>query len=206
MNEIEFEKKYHERYVRWQDKTREQLSFFNNLLFTLSIGFLSFAYKNLQISNIKFCICSPNCKTTLLVISIISIALSIFVGLLCVINRLYDFRTTAHINQVRYWFEKSTNNSNKGKLDGKTPEKFSCCDRNFLTFKVLTEKYPRLRIEDCDDFHSMSPGNKKTFNDDFRELRNIAHNLGIGTWIRVKWQIALFFIGIISFVFSHFSI
>jgi len=46
--EIDFEKKYHERYVRWQDKTREQFSFFNNLLLTLSVGFISFGYDNLM--------------------------------------------------------------------------------------------------------------------------------------------------------------
>lgn len=203
MSEIDFEKKYHERYVRWQDKTREQLSFFNNLLFTLSVGFLSFAYKNIFVSNIKICLCHPQYNTTLYFCSILFISSSILVGLLCVINRLYDFRITSQINQVRYWFEKSTYNTNKEKLDGKTPEKFSCCKRNLLIFKVFFEIYPRLRLEDCNGFHSMSPEEKKSFNEDFKKLRNIAHNLGIGTWTRIKWQIGLFFIGILLFAIAQ---
>ncbi len=204
MNKIDYEKRYLERYKRWQDKTREQLSFFNNLLFTLSVGFLSFAYKNLLESKVEFSFCHPKFSTTLLVISIISIALSVLVGLLCTINRLYDFRITTHINQVRYWFEKSIYNTNKGKLDGKTPEKCSWCERNLLTFKVLLEIYPRLTLEDCDDFHTkMSEKEKELFNENFRNLRKIAHNLGIGTWTRVKWQILLFAIGVILFVITE---
>lgn len=202
MSEIDYEKKYLERYRRWQDKTREQLSFFNNLLFTLSVGFLSFAYKNLLDSKVEFSFL----QTTLLVISIISIALSVLVGLFCAINRLYDFRITTHINQVRYWFEKSIYNTNKGKLDGKTPEKCSWCERNLLTFKVLLEIYPRLTLEDCDNFHTiMSEKEKELFKENFRNLRKIAHNLGIGTWTRVKWQILLFAIGVILFVISRLA-
>ena len=45
---------YSERHVRWADKTLSQLSFYNNLLLTLGVGFLSFAYKDSKIVDLHF--------------------------------------------------------------------------------------------------------------------------------------------------------
>jgi hypothetical protein len=200
----EKENKYRERYVRWQDNTRKQLSFFNNLLLTLSVGFLSFAYKNISDMKIEFSLSDPDLSTTLLVLSIVSILMSIFVGLLCVINRLYDFRITTHINRIRYWVEKSKNNTDKSRLDGKTPQKYCWLKRFFLTIKVLFEKYPKITLKDCDRFYSkMTEPEKVVFNNNFKKLREIAHNLGIETWTKLKWQIGLFFVGILLFVVAQ---
>jgi hypothetical protein len=195
MSEINLEKKYHERYVRWQDKTREQLSFFNNLLLTLSIGFLSFAYKNILNSDMQVCICYSKLSTTLLLISIASIGLSIFVGLMCVISRLYDFRITAHFNQVRYWVYKFTKQSFKDK----SPTKFKRGKRFVLFFNVICNKYPKISIEESKKYDSNEEFKSK-IDELFDELRSIAHNLGLGSWNKLKWQIGLFFIGILSFV------
>jgi hypothetical protein len=200
MSEIEFEKKYRERYVRWSDKTREQLSFFNNLLLTFSIGFLSFVLTQEKYSvNIRV---STQAQNGLLLISILLILLSVLVGLLLVINRLYDFRITSHINQVRYWFEKSQKNTPKIRLDKETPENYCCSKRLILTFKVLLEKYPRIKIEDCDEYHTLSEKEKREFKEKFRKLRNVAHNLSLGTWNKLKWQIFLFFIGLLLFAIT----
>ena len=204
MSDVNFEKKYSERYAKWQDKTREQLSFFNNLLLTLCVGFLSFVFANSHYTK-KIEISSEN-KNFYIIVSIILISLSILSGLLVVINRLYDFRITSHINQVRYWFEKKQKNISKIRLDEKTPEKFCCCTRFNLMFKVLFEKFPRIRIEDCEEYHLIySEEEKREFNKKFRTLRNYTHNLGLNTWCQIKYQIVLFFIGIICFVISHFQ-
>ncbi len=201
----ELEKIYHERYTRWQDKTREQLSFFNNLLLTLSVGFLSFVFANSQY-NIMIDLRSENLNFYFFT-SIILMSFSIFSGLLVVINRLFDFRITSHINQVRYWFEKKQKNTDKVNLAEKTPEKFCYCTRFYLTIKVLFEKIPRINIEDCEEYHLIySEIEKKEFNNKFRTLRNYTHNLGLNTWYQLKWQIGLFSLGIICFVISHFSI
>lgn len=205
MSEKEFESKYYERHIRWSEKTRDQLSFFNNLLLTFSIGFLSFVLAKEKYSenlNVLFII-----ENTLLFISLISILLSIIVGLFLVINRLYDFRITSQINIIRYWFEKHQENTPKKRLDEKSPDNYCCCKRLGLTFKVICEKYPRISIEDCKEYHKiLSEKEKVEFKIKFRNLRNISHNLGIGTWTKLKWQIGLFLIGIVCFVFSHFSI
>lgn len=202
MNNIESENKYLEKYVRWSDKTRDQLSFFNNLLLTISIGFLSFVFTQEKYSgSLKFPI---QVNSILMSTSVILILLSVIIGLLLVVNRLYDFRITSHINIVRYWFEKYQENKTKIRLDEKTPDDYCSCKRLSLTFKVLFEKYPRIKIEDCKEYQSIfSEREKREFNDKFRALRNLAHNLGIGTWTKIKWQIGLFLIGIICFVVRH---
>ncbi len=199
MNDVNFEKKYVERYTKWQDKTKEQLSFFNNLLLTVSIGFLSFIFANSQYYK-KIEINSEN-QNIYFIISVILILLSILSGLLVVINRLYDFRITSHINQVRYWFEKMQKNSPKIRLDEKTPEKFSCGKRFCLTLKVLFDRFTRIRIEDCEEYHLIySEKEKREFSKKFRTLRNYTHNLGLSTWGQLRCQILLFFIGITTFV------
>ena len=50
----EKENKYHERYIKWRDKTRDQLSFFNNLLLTVSVGFLSYSFTKISLSHYYF--------------------------------------------------------------------------------------------------------------------------------------------------------
>lgn len=202
----ELEKKYLDRYTKWQDKTREQLSFFNNLLLTISTGFLSFV-----ITQEKYSVhlrVSTQELNFLMLFSILLVLSSILVGLLLVINRLYDFRITTHINQVRYWFKKKQKDKDEDSLDEKTPEKFCFCTRFFLSLKVVFKEIPRINIEDCEDYHLIySEIEKREFKNKFRTLRNYTHNLGIVTWVKLKWQIGLFLLGILSFVIAQlFSI
>lgn len=200
MNELE--NKYHERYVRWQDNTRKQLSFFNNLLLTLSVGFLSFAYMDISDLNIELRLSNPNVSTTLLVYSIVSISISVFVGLLCVINRLYDFRITTHINQVRYWVWKHSNIE----LDENSSLEYNKCERRLLTISLFCCGFRRIKIEECKELKNACFEKRCEFSAKFKKLRTLTHNLGIGTWNRLNWQILLFIIGIVCFVLSHFSI
>jgi hypothetical protein len=195
----EKENKYHERYVRWQDKTREQLSFFNNLLLTLSVGFLSFAYKNFLDQKIEFNLSHPKLSTTLLVFSIVSISISIFVGLLCVINRLYDFRITTHINQIRYWVWKHSNTE----LDESSSPEYNKCERRLLTISLFCCGFKRIKIEECKEFKNACFEKRGEFSAKFKKLRTLTHNLGIGTWNRLNWQIGLFFVGILLFVVAQ---
>src|SRR5690606_14135236 len=95
-------KEYRDREVWWTEKSLSQLSFFNNLLLTLSIGFLTFAYKEFSFSHLHFNFNNPNWSLTLIVFSILFALISIVVGLLVAINRLYDFRLTRKVNQIRH--------------------------------------------------------------------------------------------------------
>ena len=60
-------KDYQERNKRWQDKTNQQISFFNNLILTLSVGFLSFSYKEIKISDLTINTDTYDLKLTFIV-------------------------------------------------------------------------------------------------------------------------------------------
>lgn len=197
----EKENKYHERHIKWSDKTRDQLSFFNNLLLTISIGFLSFVFANEQYSQ-KLEICSVN-QSFYIIMSVFLILISIFSGLLVVITRLYDFRITSHINQVRDWI---FTYSNGMKLSIQSSVDYKCFHRFVLTIKVITNNFDRIKFHECKKLNSKSDIEIEHFFQKFEQLRAISHNLGIATWTNLKWQIGLFLLSIICFVASHFSI
>jgi len=196
--------KYHERLVRWRDKSIAQLSFFNNLLLTLAVCFLSFSYNKINFSNYYFVFNNfnllssknkINCKPTLLSISLILISLSIIFGLLVALVRLYDFRITSQIIQVRSWVEVNLN----------VPyHKYSVCKRILLIYKVAFFKYPKIEYRQCVKYKSMSNIERRALKKDFRELRSISHNLGELTWSNLNCQIVCFFFGILLFGFAQF--
>ncbi len=201
MSEIEFEKKYRERYVRWSEKTRDQLSFFNNLLLTFSIGFLSFVLTQEKYSEnleVPFII-----ENAFIISSVILILLSVLVGLLLVINRIYDFRITSHINQVRHW---TFMYSNGMELSNRSSINYKCFHRLVLSIKVITKNFDKIKFHECEKLNSKSDIEIEQFFQKFEQLRAISHNLGIATWTNLKWQIGLFLLSIICFVASHFSI
>lgn len=184
-------KNYQERYKRWQDKTNQQVSFFNNLILTLSVGFLSFSYKEIKISDLSFEIVAYDLKLTLFVFSLIIILVSIFCGLIAAISRLYDFRVTTHINQVRYWVLKHSDQY----LDESSLKDYK--EKTPSLFCLMITGLERIDIDDCKSLKSNTKSN-------FKRLRALAHKLGITTWKKLLWQIWLFFIGIALFVISLF--
>jgi ABC-type amino acid transport system permease subunit len=205
MGKIALKNKYHERLVRWRDKSITQLSYFNNLTLTLAVGFLSFSYDKINFSNYYFVfnnsdllisIKNINCKPTLLSLSLILIFLSIIFGLLVALVRLYDFRITSQIIQVRSWVGENLNIQY---------HKYSVCKRILLIYKVSFVKYPKFEYRECVKFKFMSNIEKRAFKKNFRELRSISHNLGELTWSNLSWQIVFFFFGILLFVIAQFS-
>lgn len=203
--------KYNERTIRWQDKSRSQLSYVNDLVLTLSIAFLSFGYDydifsetssvfqgiSINVKSIVVALISIECDVTLIKFSFIFSGLSVFFGFLTIIYRLYDFRLTSQINLVRFRAWKHS----EAKLDESTPDKYNCLRRFTLTFKVLSEKYPKITIEECKNF-GLNPEDS-TLKHSFRELRNIVHNLGVGTWSMIKFQIISFAFSILLFVVAQ---
>lgn len=187
--------KYHERHIKWRDKTRDQLSFFNNLLLTISIGFLSFVFANEQYFH-ELEICSVN-QNHNIIISVILILISIVFGLLVALTRLYDFIITAQIVQIRSWVNKE--------IPSQT-HNYSICSKLFLLFKVIFGQYKKIEYRSCVKLEYMSKVEKRVFYKDFRNLRCIAHNLGGLTWLNLNWQILFFLIGIVCFVLSNFLI
>jgi len=99
-----------ERFVRWQTNLRNQVSFTNNLLLTISIGICGFFFNLLTQENFKITIENKSrlCYGLFLLI------MSILVGILTGLSRIIDFRltlnkinkgleTTNDIDNLKYW-------------------------------------------------------------------------------------------------------
>lgn len=95
-----------ERFVRWQTNLRNQVSFTNNLLLTISIGICGFFF-NLVIKE-DFTI-SDTFRAGIYIL-----LLSVFLGIIANISRIIDFRLTlkkiktefdnkSNIEDLKYW-------------------------------------------------------------------------------------------------------
>lgn len=186
--------KYEDRYTRWADITLSQLSFYNNLLLTLGVAFLSFAYQDLKPLNLECSIKNIDWPLTLYVFSFIVVMLSIFTGSMASMSRLYDFRITSHVNLIRRRVFEHSNI----KLNGKTPEKFSFWKNLYLPYKLFCKDYTKITLEQCEDWEK----NKNKLDASFVELRTLSHNLGLGTWCRIRWQTFSFLLAIIFYAAS----
>lgn len=79
-----------ERFTRWQQILREHLSYLNNLILTFSIGI--FGYLLSQLKDKEFQpVC---CEKLFFTFGILTIILSIIIGMTTSFCRLLDFRTT----------------------------------------------------------------------------------------------------------------
>ena len=181
------------------EKSVNQLSFFNNLILTLGVGFIAFGYKNIDLKSLTFTLSNIDCAMTLSFLSILSMALSIILGLFVGLNRLWDFRITRQINQIR---QNMYEHSQK-KLDESTPQRYNRYDRVTLYCRLFREKYPRINIEQCKAFKNYDTAKQKKIEENFRELRKITHNLGLNTWSKTKYQTFFFGVGIFLFVISE---
>ena len=190
---------YHDRNIRWTEKAVNQLSFFNNLILSLGVGFIAFGYKNIDLKPITFTLSNIDYAMTLSVLSILSTALSIILGLFIGLNRLWDFRITRQINQIR---QNMYEHSQK-KLDESTPKRYKRYDSVKLYWRLFREKYPRINIEQCKAFKSDDTTRQKIIEENFRELREITHNLGLNTWSKTKYQTFFFGMGIFLFLLGE---
>jgi uncharacterized membrane protein YbhN (UPF0104 family) len=90
-------KKDRESSIRWQGRTIEQFGYALNLILGLSVAALGYGLTFLLNDVIK----RPEWQNCLLVLSMLSLLLSIAVGLFCVVNRLRDFRATTETARNR---------------------------------------------------------------------------------------------------------
>lgn len=187
-------KEYQNRHIRWSDESLKQLSFYNNLLLTLSVGFLAFLFHKDSFIGVYFNYSNINWSLTILVGSAITITFSILLGLFVAINRLQDFRVSRKISFVRYGIYKHS----KGLLDETTPDRFNFWKRLTLAF----HNYPSLTIEECKAYKTAEFKEREKIRFKFRELRNIAHNLGRTSWNFTVAQTISLAIGIALYIFG----
>jgi len=88
---------------KWAELSIEQLSFFNNLLIVLGTGFLGLAFKGLSFSKYVISIHFENVPTFTM-FSLLFMALSVTINLLCSFNRLLVFNHQTHILRLQKRF------------------------------------------------------------------------------------------------------
>ncbi len=185
-------KEYHERQVRWGDRALDQLSVFNNLLITLGVGFLAFAYKSNESYKLtSFSTQNIDWALTLVNISTILIYFSIVSGLFVAINRLWDFRITRRINHIR---QNAYEHASKTKLNQSHCDKYSTTEKFSLYKMLIFDDVPDIPIK------SWEEADVTKFKEKFEELRSLAYNLGLNSWTNLKLQTTFLFFGITVYV------
>ena len=87
---------------QWHEISMKQLSFFNNLLIVLGVGFLGYAFKDANLAQYEFGgIFHIQFIPTLITSTFLLVTISILTGLLCGYNRLFDFRYTYQIAKLK---------------------------------------------------------------------------------------------------------
>lgn len=186
-NEVDRVDEYHQRRVRWINRSLDQFSIFNNLLISLGIGFLAFAYDsvNSKPSIITHSLSEIDWHITLLNFSTVFIYLSICKGLIIALSRLWDFRITRQIIRVR-----QNAYEHHGKLlpQGST-QSYTCIESMAMYIKLISRKYPNITYEQCKD-------SDKNILDEFNELRDISRNLGNISWNLLSIEVLFLLLGI----------
>lgn len=188
---------YHERHARWADKNSSQLSFYNNLLLTLSVGFLTFAYQDSKLIDLWSSLKNIDCSLTAYVFSVLAVMFSILTGLVASISRLYDFRITSHIILIR----QRVLEHSRLRIDEKTPQKIHYLKRMLLPYKLFIFDFPTITLEQCKSWND----NKVDLTGIFSNLRSMSFNLGLATWSRTKLQTLFLLVAIILYVTSILS-
>jgi len=102
--------KHRDRFVRWQGITITQFGYAINLILTFATAALGFSIALVRDKEFRELL-PQHCGKWLLIGVLISFAASIVAGLLCVLNRLRDFRTTAQIARRRQKLETGTDSA-----------------------------------------------------------------------------------------------
>jgi uncharacterized membrane protein YbhN (UPF0104 family) len=97
VGEQSVKKKNRESSIRWQGRTIEQFGYALNLILGLSVAALGFELTLLLNKEFE----RTGWQNCLFIISILSLLLSIALGLWCVVNRLRDFRATTEAAHKR---------------------------------------------------------------------------------------------------------
>lgn len=192
-------KDYKERHIRWQNITLTQFGYTNNIILTLTIGFLAFAFDKEFLFTFSFSKDSSfNLKMCFYILTILGLLISIGCGVLTSLSRLYDFRITRNIILTRQRFYDKFKNK---------PTALNACDfpspnfkMGFKTlFRVLFGQINFIDKEKLENFSQI-----QQIKDNFDELRRTANTLGILTWRLLKFQFLFLVIALILYSINLF--
>ena len=189
-------KKYEDRAIRWQETALSQMGYTNNIILTLTLAFLAFAFNDNTIPSTSF---TPNTALNnnlcLHFSSVVCLMLSVLFGVASSLFRLYDFRITRNITLTRKRYYEET-------LDGETDSK---------TLPDYSFPYPKCKLQFKTAFHIICRRIKliekntlkeKNGKKQFNYLRRQSFVLGILSWKCLKLQFILLSVAVITYTIN----
>lgn len=161
---------YKQRNIRWTEKSVSQLSYYNNLMLTLSVGFIAFSFNSLLTRTNSLSLEKFDLSAVLMLLSLITMSGATYKGLIISLNRLMDFKITRLITSIRKRMLKHSS----AKMNENTPPEMVWCERRKLIGKLFKEDYPKISIEECKRYKKMNNPEKDRINKNFEELRKIS--------------------------------
>jgi hypothetical protein len=198
----EEKKEANEAHRYWQNMALKQLSDANNWMLVAATTFLSFGIACKDIS-VQFSLCNIDWALTLYVVFLWLSIFSIFTGCIVLISRLFDFRITRTITDVKKRFYKKAENTKFPEVNNKEP---NCCEK-VLTFLhvICNVSLPKFSSDDISIL--ISKGNEKKYNSiitDLSNLRQTSHTLGKITWSKIRHQVIFFVFAVVAFIIHIF--
>jgi hypothetical protein len=194
-------KEYKERHIRWQNISITQMGFTNNILITIAIGFLAFAFKDKDLTPFKFCLCGNfNWFLLLNFLSLIFLFVSITNGILTSLSRLYDFRITRNITLTRQRFYEYAMKNKLSKtylfdFDFPNPK----CKEGICAIKLIFHGIDVITKNESSKIRTDYILRKK-----FNNLRKLSKTLGILSWLLLRCQLVALLISLFFYTISLF--
>ncbi|MFH1702367.1 MAG: hypothetical protein ABIB41_02895 [Nitrospirota bacterium] len=191
-NSNEKKQEYQERYHFWTDKRITQLSFQNNILLTIGLAIIGYFWKERDSVYIDL-IMDRSLKIDFTIVSffagILFVFVSVLIGVILSVSRLYDLRITSNIVLTRKRALKENVSIKDGQL----------LDSNFIkSFKSLMKlifSYRKHKIT-YNDIRGQDAG----LQDKFKKARQLSRDIGDLTWRLMNYQTTSLFIGIMFFI------
>jgi hypothetical protein len=185
----------------WQNMSLCQLSTANNWLLGAATGFLSFCIYREDLTGLRFDLCHANLSLTFYVLSLWLSLFSILAGVIVLISRLWDFRITRKVANVRKKFYDYADKFPE--CDNKEP---NCCEQ-FLSF-LSALCFLSLPSFNKNEIKALAYKDNDLYGKAITKLSSLrqkAHNLGIITWEQINWQIIWFLLSVVCFIIYHLN-
>lgn len=184
---------YSQRQKDWRDISSNQLSLANNILLTIASGYLVLIFDKKELSKVEINF-NSNIDWQILFYfsSVLLTVIAIILGILILINRLYDFRISRHIVLTR----KRVYKKHGEKLPESSLGSISIKDIICEEWSILFKKIDFITIDDVKDFKDK----KDLFNKRFNRLRRQSLVIGSTPHKWTKFQIFLLLSSLVSYM------
>ena len=187
---------YERRYADWRNISITQLSNVNNILLTLSSGFIVFIFdKNPPSGSFYFSLIAIDWSKTAYFFAILFLLLSIIAGVIVLFSRLYDIKFSRNLALTRKRFFVKHHDSIKSSIERINPE---FCKEIYILMLGLREK---ISVINTYDVETLTQEQLKV---KFHDLSGKTKLLGLTSWRWLKYQVLFFIINSILYAIYRF--